>query len=276
MQQQEIIKQDQVNEAITERRLVRLLEDQAILWDYSLVTNKQMGEFLQSMIDHGQDPMLNYLLILDNMPPSRGGRITFDETEGSYRATLGFGDHPAYWVTWLAAALYAYKEGMQLPTQREWQQVYENAFHADDHQNANHTYAHDDVVPTGIPRLTMPDDFFGNLKIWCSDWSNEQAVSKKLAGISWKHYMHDEYVTQTERPYLTSSRVIGVRLVCCSDCPPPQARSTGHVIKKFNEIVTLIEDTKVVTVDDLAGLNKRIEEAITPSSCSHQLGAVKR
>lgn len=264
------IRLHQERDVFPKRELVKLHNEQSLLWDYSLVTNRQMGEFLQSMLEAGQNPSYNYLLLLDNMPPSRGGRITYDEKEESYRATEGFNDHPVYWVTWLAAALYAYKQGMRLPSQSDWQKVYDSSYDAQEHPNANHTYANDDVVPTGVPRLTMPDDFFGNLKIWCSDWSNEQALSKRLAGISWKHYMHEGYSTDTERPYLTNSRVIGIRLVCCSECAPPQARTTTSVIEKFDEVITLIQETEVHTVDELALLNKKIEETLTPNQCSHQ------
>lgn len=252
------------------RKLIRLHEALPVLWDYSLVTNKQMGDFLQDMINKGQDPSLNYLLILDNMPPTRGGRITFDAQLGAYKATEGFDDHPVYWVSWLAASLYAYREGMRLPAYSEWEKVYGDKYDPAEHLDANHTYANDDTTPTGKGDARLPDDFFGNLKIWCSDWSNEQAVNKRLAGISWKHYFHDSYSTKAERPYLTNARWIGVRLVCCSECPLPKSRSMNDVINKFNQIIELIESTNVKTVDDLSRLNERIAQLITPLACKHR------
>ncbi len=252
------------------RKLAQWHEGLPLLWDYSLVTNRQMGSFLQSMIDEGQDSSLNYLLILDNMIPSRGGRITFDTEAGAYKATEGFDSYPVYWISWLAASLYAYKEGMRLPSHAEWQRVYDDKYLPDEHPSANHTYACDDATPTGVGDALIPDDFFGNLKIWCSDWSNEQAVSKRLAGISWKHYFHNAYVNKTERPYLTHARWIGARLVCCSECTIPAPRSMKEVMGKFNQVVALMKNTSVKTVDDLGRLNEEIARTVTPKACIHQ------
>lgn len=253
----------------TARKLVKLHEGQPLLWDYSLITNHQMGSFLQSLLKNGLDPANNHLLLLDSMPPSRGGRIMYDKEAGEFKAAESFDDYPAYWITWLGAALYAYKEGMRLPTYAEWQEAYESLDPAMLPPNPNHSYAHDDATPTGQGASQVPDDFFGNLKIWCSDWSDEEALSKSLAGISWKHHLHDDYKTKTERPYLTNSRVIGVRLVCCSECEAPQPRSMADVKQKLDEVVKLMESVPVKTIDDLRMLNQNISDTLTLTPCSH-------
>ncbi|MDB5165989.1 MAG: hypothetical protein JWM37_61 [Candidatus Saccharibacteria bacterium] len=251
-----------------ERRLVKFDPGSNVLWDYALITNKQMGAFLQGLTEHGLDPSLNNYLMMDHMPPARGGRITFDKSEGAFKATEGFDDYPAYWISWLAASLYAYKEGMRLPLQAEWQHVYDNFYVPEEH-DANHTYANDDATPTGTGEGPLPDDFFGNLKTWCSDWSNEALVSKRLAGISWKHYYHDAFKTSTERPYLTNSRVIGARLVCCGECGPAEPKSMTEAAAKFDEVVDLIHTNPVTTMADLSQLNEKISRLLTPAPCGH-------
>jgi hypothetical protein len=48
------------------------------------------------------------------MPHERGGRLHFDEQQRKWRVSREFEDHPAYWVTWVGAALMAAWNGAWL------------------------------------------------------------------------------------------------------------------------------------------------------------------
>ena len=253
----------------TDHRLVRLSPDQPVLWDHSLITNEEMANFMQLLLENGYDPSDNFMLLLDNMPVTRGGRIGFDVETSQFEMAEGYEQHPAYWMGWIAASLYAYKQGMRLPSYAEWEHVFSQTGVPADETAANFNYAHDDVVPTGQGAADLPNDFFGNLKIWCADWSNPTAVSKKLAGISWKQYYQDDYRTEGERPYLTNSRIIGARLVCCAECAVPQPRTMAETVEKFSEVLRVIEGSSVVGLNDLTVLNKQISDILTPTPCEH-------
>ena len=250
------------------RRLVKLSDEQDIRWDYSLVTNRQLSNFLQNLLEAGHDPATNFMLLLDNMPTSRGGRIGYDADSESFTLAEGYEQHPAYWASWLLTALYAYQQGMRLPTYAEWAEVFDLHGVPDNEAVANFNYAHDDVIPTGQGEAELPADFFGNVKIWCADWSSPVAVSKNLAGISWKQYYQDGYRTRAERPYLTNSRIIGARLVCCAECSAPQPRSMQEVSDKLAEVVAMM-GADVQTMDDLSRLNHEISDVLTGQACAH-------
>lgn len=251
-----------------QRRLVKIGEEVPLLWDHALITNKQMVAFLQDMLDEGYAPENNRLLLLDNMPTTRGGRIVFDSEGRSFKLAEGYDQHPAYWVSWLAAGLFAYRQGMRLPYYSEWEKAYQSLDPVPA-ETANHSYSSDDVVPTGQSDQSIPDDFFGNLKIWCADWSNRHAVSKKLAGISWKNRDAETYNPEGERPYLTSSRIIGARLVQCSECPQPEPHSVPETLALFEKVIALIEETTVDSGSDLSRLNSEISDLVTGEPCSH-------
>lgn len=246
--------------ATAERDVKVLDESQDIAWDSSLVTNSQMTSFLQELIDAGLDPSMNHMFLLDNMPTSRGGRINFNKQSNSFELAKGFENHPAYWVSWLASALYAYREGFRLPTFNEWLHVYKRVDPEKTIGISNHSYMHDDVTPTGEEFEGLPIDFFGNLRVWCEDWAGEIAVSKKLAGISWKNEYYEGYDPENQRPYLTNSRIIGARMVTRRDDLPTQRRPIEHVLDKINEIVELIRSKEVKTAKDLSELNQKISD----------------
>lgn len=253
----------QPNPKPRERNRKVLDDSQEIAWDDSLVTNSQMASFLQELIDAGLDSSINHMFLLDNMPTSRGGRINFNQQSNSFTLAKGFEDYPAYWVSWLANALFAYREGMRLPTYDEWLQIYEQMDPEATIGISNHSYLHDDATPTGNGSEGIPIDFFGNLRIWCSDWSDQIAVSKKLAGISWKNEFHEDYVTENHRPYLTNSRVIGARLVTDKHNLSPERRPIEDVLAIINEIIELIKSTEVTTATELSELNKKISDKIS-------------
>lgn len=252
-----------------DRRLVKLSDEQNIQWDHSLVTNQQLANFLQKLREAGHNPAENFMLLLDNMPTTRGGRIGYNGEVESFMVADGYEQHPAYWVTWLTAALYAYQQGMRLPRYAEWQQVIDCHGIPTNEETSNFNYAHDDAIRTGQATTDLPDDFFGNVKIWCADWSSPTAVNKSLAGISWKQYYHEGYRAKAERPYLTNSRIIGSRLVCCAECSEPQPRSMQEVADKLAEVTAMMEET-VRTQDDLTRLNRKISDSLTTQACTHQ------
>ena len=236
---------------------IALSSDQDIYWSTHLVTNQEMGSFMQELLDNGLDPSLVHLFLRENMIPERGGRLQLHTNYKKILITKHYEKHPAYWISWLGAAAYALRIGAALPTSSAWQYVY--SLHKwSSASDANHTYSHDDTVETGrLTKDNLPIDFFGNLKIWCSDWTDELFQNKAVAGISWKHNFSETYRTITEKPFLTNSRVIGARLVICSKCPP-------RPLLTAKEIVHLIEQAKnelgliYPTVDDVAEANRKI------------------
>lgn len=250
-----------------ERKLVQIDPDQPLLWDLALVTNEQMGNFLQKLVSSGWDPSLNYLLCMDNMPQTRGGRIIYNNELSTFELAEDFKDYPAYWISWLAASLYAYSQGMRLPRYPEWQDAFASLGESAQHPGVNHSYAFDDATPTGKGDIT--EDFFGNLKIWCQDWEEPEAVNKRTAGISWKQYLHPKFSTASKRPYLTNSRTIGARLVCCSECPRPEPKSLYEVKFVLDTTLELIERTPVKSAEDLSRLNNKLADTLAPDACTH-------
>lgn len=243
---------------------MKVLDDsQEIAWDNSLITNLQMASFLQELIEAGLDPAVNHMFLLDNMPISRGGRINFDKQRNSFALAKGFENYPAYWVSWLANSLFAYREGMRLPTYDEWSQIYKRMDPGATTGVSNHSYMYDDATPTGDKSEGIPIDFFGNLRIWCSDWSDQIAVSKKIAGISWKNEYYDGYAPENQRPYLTNSRVIGARLVTNKHDLSPERKSIEDVLVIINEIMEFITSTVVTTVSELSELNRIISDKVS-------------
>lgn len=207
-----------------------------IKWGSSLVTNREMQNFLNDLIANGLDTNLLYLLLRSDMPTERGGRLQFDSETNLINLVKGFETHPAYWITWLSSAMFATYVGKQLPTSSEWTDAYSYRFEELNGIESNHSYANDDTVPTGKLTNGLPNDFFGNLKIWCEDWSSgtELRLSKNLAGISWKHYLHDNYQPISEKPFLTNSRIIGSRLIDRGqDSKPTSAKTLVELLATF-------------------------------------------
>lgn len=241
-----------------------LVPEQMIEWSEKLATNQEMHVFLNELLETGLDPALTYLFIRDDMPPERGGRLIFDKEVGRFMLVAGYEDHPAYWLTWLGAATYAAWRGGRLPTAKEWSAVYEIYHDRLRHDSGNHSYAHDDVVPTGGLIEGLPHDFFGNLRIWCDDWAGEGELhlSKALAGISWKHYLHDRYQPLTEKPFLTNSRVIGARVVYCGSCTASDIVSAETIVRTVHDFFASQNGTWLSGAESVSGANDELADAV--------------
>lgn len=58
-------------------------------------------------------------LLVCPMPHERGGRLHFDRSRRRWEVSAGYESHPAYWVTWVGAAVMAAWSGARLPTRAE-------------------------------------------------------------------------------------------------------------------------------------------------------------
>lgn len=256
--------------AMTEMR--RLIAEQPIVWSEKLATNQEAHVFLNELLEAGLRPNLTALFIRDNMPPQRGGRLIFNKSSRQFAAVDGYSDHPVYWMTWLGAASYAAWRGGRLPTAGEWAEVYEANKDALWQRSSNHSYSHDDVIPTGGSTDAVPQDFFGNLKIWCDDWSSEGGLrlSKNLAGISWKHYLHDEYKPVSEKPFLTNSRVIGTRVVGCDECKLLAITTPSQMVQTVHDYFDSLGEDSLDSAEKVSNANDKLANAIRRlGACIH-------
>ncbi|MCE7936772.1 hypothetical protein DYH10_03215 [Candidatus Saccharibacteria bacterium CPR2] len=249
-----------------EEKYIRMKGSQNVLWAKGLVTNEAMCHFLNNLLSAGFRSSLNYLLVRDNMPPERGGRIIYNKSSNRFVMVKGFEKHPVYWVSWLCASIFAKYCGRKLPTIHQWMKAfYANKSILINNQN-NHSYLHDDVVPTGKTYKGLPKDFFGNLKVWCRDWdisADKIMLSKNLAGISWKHYYHDKYKICSEKPFLTNSRVIGIRLVTSQAVS--KERTIYGIVEDLNDINDIIAKSDIRTPKDASRLNEAVSDILDGS-----------
>lgn len=203
------------------------------------------------------------------MPAQRGGRMMLDEHTNQLVTVEGFEEHPAYWITWLGAAVVALRTGLSLPYLSQWLEVSASVI-PNDASVANHSYAHDDVAPTGnLHADNIPTDFFGNLKIWCKDWQ-DVGQNKALAGISWKHNYFPDYNPISAKSYMTNSRVIGARLVCCKECGPSTYLTPRQIVDIYYQAEKIAQESTVNNREDLNALNGVIGGLFAESrGCEH-------
>ncbi|MGW0708202.1 SUMF1/EgtB/PvdO family nonheme iron enzyme [Streptomyces sp. NPDC002643] len=179
-----------------------------------LVTNAEMAEFL-TLLHAGGAPnsRLGTNLLVCPMPHERGGRLHFDPERRQWRVSREYEEHPAYWVTWLGAALVAAWSGARLPTRAEFLDA------AAGGRAYNCDYTVGDTCPVAEPGLGRLDVHhrIGNVQVWCADGppqSGEQPVQRYLVGAAWNTPGTWEAVSAERSRYLLgSSRGVGVRLV---------------------------------------------------------------
>lgn len=239
------------------------------LWDTSLVTNTEMGKFLQLLLDNGLSQDVLHLLLREQMIPERGGRLLLSSDETQIMICKGYEHHPVYWISWLGAACYALFKGCSLPNSEDWMKVFDQ--HALLSSTiANHSYTNDDVIVSDNQQSdNYPSDFFGNLKIWCSDWADDLCQNKKLAGISWKHYFKEGYRPITEKPYMTNSRVIGARLIVCKTCGFHDPKTAAQIVHMLESLAKSI-DLSDPTLDTISKANQQVANELSCSlGCTH-------
>ncbi|MEU1403737.1 SUMF1/EgtB/PvdO family nonheme iron enzyme [Streptomyces sp. NPDC005728] len=183
-------------------------------WRNLLVSNAELAELL-TLLHAGGAPnsRLGTHLLVCPMPHERGGRLHFDAKQRQWRVSRGFEDHPAYWVTWVGAALMAAWCGARLPTRAEVLEATSGA------SASNCEYVIGDTCSVAEPGLGREDvhHLVGNVQVWCADGPQqpcEQPVQRYMAGAAWNTPGTWEAVSAVRSRYLLgSSRGVGVRLV---------------------------------------------------------------
>ncbi|MBT2405548.1 MULTISPECIES: hypothetical protein [unclassified Streptomyces] len=185
-----------------------------VQWRNLLVSNTEMAELLTMLHAGGAvNSRLGTNLLVCPMPDERGGRLHYDPADRRWRVSRGYESHPAYWITWIGAALMAAWCGARLPTRAE-------ALHAMKGARAyNSDYLVGDscpVVESGLGDREI-HHMVGNVQIWCGDGPDQpgsQPVQRYLLGAAWNTPGTREAVTAIRSRYLLgSSRGVGVRLV---------------------------------------------------------------
>ncbi|MFE9244771.1 hypothetical protein [Nocardiopsis sp. NPDC006938] len=193
-------------------------------WRNVLVSNAEMVEFLNELVDAGFSTTRDGVnLLAVPMPHERGGRL--HPSHDGWIVSPGYEHHPAYWVTWLGAAAYALLEGARLPTADEldWLTIDTEASNAD--------YRVGDVTPVTEPGVTADavHHRVGNVQSWCGDGPDDEPdwapVTRYLHGAAWNTPgSRVEVVRRRSRTLLGASRGVGVRLVRDAarrhGCPP--------------------------------------------------------
>ncbi|MEV3853090.1 SUMF1/EgtB/PvdO family nonheme iron enzyme [Streptomyces sp. NPDC050095] len=206
-------------------------------WRNLLVTNTEMAEFL-SMLHAGGAPnsRLGTNLLICPMPHERGGRLHYDQATRRWRVSPGYESHPAYWVTWIGAALMAAWSGARLPTRAEALRATKGA------QAHNSNYLVGDSCPVTEPGLADHEvhHTIGNVQIWCGDGPDQpqsQPVQRYLFGAAWNTPGTREAVTAVRSRYLLgSSRGVGIRLVrdaCTTDAARLGAWELAHRLNQW-------------------------------------------
>lgn len=186
-----------------------------VSWRNTLVTNAEMADLLTMLRVAGMpNTQSGTNLLLCPMPHERGGRLHFDSKEQRWLVSPGFEAHPAYWVTWVGAAVMAAWSGARLPTRAE---ALEASLGAPPARNCD--YAIGDVSCVVEPGLGAGQvhHMVGNLQIWCGDGPTQDAARPEqrfLFGAAWNTPGTRTAITAERSRYLLgSSRGVGIRLV---------------------------------------------------------------
>ncbi|MFF4178404.1 SUMF1/EgtB/PvdO family nonheme iron enzyme [Streptomyces sp. NPDC001750] len=212
-----------------------------VQWRNLLVSNAEMAEFL-TMLHAGGAPNSRHgtNLFVCPMPHERGGRLHYDPAGRRWRVSSGYESHPAYWVTWIGAALMAAWSGARLPTRAEALRATKGA------RAHNADYLVGDVCPVAEPGLGDREihHAVGNVQIWCADGPEQpeaQPVQRYLFGAAWNTPSTDEAVTAIRSRYLLgSSRGVGIRLVRdprTTDAARLGAWELAHRINRWTDAV---------------------------------------
>lgn len=196
-------------------------------WRNLLVGNAEFAAFLNALSDAGLDNSHEgtHLLVCP-MPHERGGRLHRDPSDGRWTVRPGYDDHPAYWVTWIGAALFALADGGRLPTRTE---MIDGS--GRDPRATNSDYAHGDVTPITEAGRSGTDihHLVGNLQVWCSDGPGpntllEGPAARWIHGAAWNTPSTAREIHRARHRHLTgSSRGVGIRVV--RDRPAAPLRS---------------------------------------------------
>ncbi|TQN30336.1 sulfatase-modifying factor enzyme 1 [Haloactinospora alba] len=209
-------------------------------WRNLLVSNAEMCVFLNGLTDAGLKTTLHGVhIVAIPMPHERGGRL--HPTGKGWRVSPGYEHHPAYWITWIGAAAYAFWEGARLPTSSELDALTAGA-HA-----SNAEYQMGDVTPVDEPGLgpKAVHHRVGNLRVWCCDGPGHGTewapLTRYRHGAAWNTPASREEVTsRRSRHLLGASCGVGVRLTCASSTGP--RCSLNEVADRLSRWLTLLGD----------------------------------
>ncbi|MFJ2414332.1 hypothetical protein [Streptomyces brevispora] len=184
-----------------------------IQWRNLLVTNAEMAELLTMLHAGGAvNSRLGTNLLVCPMPHERGGRLHYDPVDRRWRVSRGYESHPAYWVTWIGAAVAAAWFGARLPSRAEALDATKGA------RAYNSGYAVGDSCPVMEPGLGDREihHLIGNVQFWCGDGPalpEAQPLQRYLFGAAWNTPSTEDAVSAVRSRYLLgSSRGVGVRL----------------------------------------------------------------
>jgi hypothetical protein len=213
------------------------------LWRNLLVSNDEFAAFLNEMASEGLPNCLDgcYLLAVE-MPHERGGRLHYNRLTRRWIVSLGYGAHPAYWMTWTGPAAYAARHGARLPSRADM------VAEADRNDLAvtNHDYQAGDTVPCPEPGRSPGEihHLVGNLQVWCYDGPTADCsapAQRWLHGAAWNTPGTQEEIHRTRARHLTgASRGVGVRLV--RDYPRQRAASPAEVAATVNGWVRSLDE----------------------------------
>lgn len=183
-------------------------------WRTHLVTNVEVASLLSQLHAVGlANTAGGTNLFTCPMPHERGGRLYFDAPSQRWNVSPGYEHHPAYWMTWLGAEVFAAFSGARLPTRAEASAIMTG------HAANNAEYRCGDVSPVEEPGRPPRDihHLVGNVQIWCSDGPQLPAghpVQRYLIGAAWNTPATPAAVhAERSRYLLGSSRGVGLRLV---------------------------------------------------------------
>ncbi|MEV5985995.1 hypothetical protein AB0L85_13345 [Streptomyces sp. NPDC052051] len=182
-------------------------------WRNLLVTNREMAELLTLLHRAGlPNTVQGTNLMVCPMPHERGGRLHFDPGMRRWRVSRGYEAHPAYWVTWLGAAIMASWAGARLPSRQEALDIMSLE------RVTNCHYLMGDACPVIEPGRLAGEVHHpvGNVQVWCQDGpplTDRHPAQRYLAGAAWNTPGSDRAVRQVRSRYLLgSSRGVGIRL----------------------------------------------------------------
>jgi len=186
-----------------------------VSWRNTLTTNAEMADLLTELHAAGAaNTQDGTNLLVCPMPHERGGRLHFDAEHRRWQVSPGYESHPAYWVTWIGAAVRAAWTGARLPTRGE-----ALAATVGIPQPYNCDYAVGDTSPVAEPGRGpgQVHHLVGNLQIWCSDGpagTEDGPLQRYLFGAAWNTPGDAKAVAEMRSRFLLgSSRGVGVRLV---------------------------------------------------------------
>ncbi|MFH9467119.1 hypothetical protein ACH4LT_07455 [Streptomyces clavifer] len=238
-----------------------------VSWRNTLVTNGEMADLLTMLHVAGMpNTQCGTNLLLCPMPHERGGRLHFDAKERRWVVSPGFEAHPAYWVTWVGAAVMAAWSGARLPTRAE---ALEASLGAPPARNS--AYAIGDASCVVEPGLGAGQvhHLVGNVQVWCSDGpaqGAERPEQRFLFGAAW-NTPGTRVAIQAERSryLLGSSRGVGIRLVRDPDTTQATGLGAWELAHRLNGWI----DDLVGPARSLGELDRRLVTALTagePSS----------